>query len=103
MTGDFMISFIEFKYFYRLFLAVLLLLITLPAVAQGQLPEGNGRDIAITACTQCHGLNYLGDVNLTSAQWENALYDMIGRGAIVEKDDLEILRNYLVDNYATDK
>jgi hypothetical protein len=91
------------KYFRKLFLSLVLCIAVFSAIAQELLPDGKGRDVLIISCTQCHGLDYLGNVSLTTAQWENALYDMIGRGAIVEKNDLEILRNYLIDNYATDR
>jgi len=98
-----MISVPGFKTFSRLFISALASLCVFPAFSQGVLPEGAGRDLVILSCTQCHGLNYLGDVSLTGAQWENALYDMIARGAIVEKDDLAVLKEYLIDNYANDR
>ena len=73
----------------------------LPAYAQG-LPEGDGLNVVIVSCTQCHGLDRLTKVELTAAEWENALYDMMARGAVVEKKDLANIREYLVRNFATD-
>jgi len=72
-----------------------------PAHAQG-LPEGDGLNVVIVSCTQCHGLDRLTKVELTAAEWENALYDMMARGAVVEKKDLANIREYLVRNFATD-
>ena len=71
------------------------------ALAQG-LPEGEGLQVVIVSCTQCHGLDRLTDVKLSAAQWENALYDMIARGAVVEGKDLMTVRQYLIDNFASD-
>ena len=71
------------------------------AWAQG-LPEGEGLQVVIVSCTQCHGLDRLTDVKLSAAQWENALYDMIARGAVVEGKDLMTVRQYLIDNFASD-
>lgn len=97
-----MISVPGLKRFSRLFISAVVSFFVFPATGQGILPEGPGRDLVIMSCTQCHGLDYLGEVSLTGAQWENALYDMIARGAIVEKDDLALLRKYLIDSYAND-
>lgn len=72
-----------------------------PALAQG-LPEGDGLKIIAVSCTQCHGLDRLTKVELTAAEWENALYDMMARGAIVERDDLDTVRDYLVTAFTTD-
>lgn len=70
--------------------------------AQG-LPEGEGLPVVIVACTQCHGLDRLTDIKLSAVQWENALYDMMARGAIVEEKDLLSVREYLIENFATDR
>jgi hypothetical protein len=73
-----------------------------PARAQG-LPEGEGLKVVIVSCTQCHGLDRLTDIKMSAVQWENALYDMIARGAVVEGKDLLTVRKYLIDNFATDR
>ena len=70
--------------------------------AQG-LPQGDGLDVVVVACTQCHSLDRLTTVELTAAEWENALYDMMARGAIVEKGDLASVREYLARNLAVDR
>jgi hypothetical protein len=81
----------------KLLLAGALVCAGLPANGQG-LPEGDGLNVVIVSCTQCHGLDRLTKVE----QWENALYDMMARGAVVEKKDLANIREYLVRNFATD-
>jgi len=77
------------------------LLLAAPAPVTSQtLPPGEGRDAVLLVCTQCHSLNRLTKIKLTAAQWENALYDMIARGAPVQRDDLDTIKNYLIDNFA---
>jgi hypothetical protein len=71
-------------------------------LAQDAFPEGEGRDKIFVACTQCHGLDRLTRVSLNAAEWENALYDMMARGAVVDIKDLENVRNYLIKNFAVD-
>ncbi len=66
------------------------------------LPDGEGLKVVVVACTQCHALDRLAKLELTAAEWENALYDMMARGAIVEGRDLATVRKYLVENLAVD-
>jgi hypothetical protein len=86
-----------------LFLIPLITLTPLPGLAQQAFPEGVGRDAVFVSCTQCHGLDRLTRVSLNTIQWENALYDMMARGAVVDIKDLDNVRNYLVKNLAVDK
>jgi hypothetical protein len=72
-------------------------------IAQQAFPEGEGREIVFVACSQCHGLGHLTRVSLNASQWDNALYDMLARGAVVDVKDLETVRKYLVNNLAVDK
>ena len=85
---------------------ILLVLGAARADAQDELqalPEGEGLGIIAVSCTQCHALDRLMKVELTAAEWENALYDMMARGAIVERADLATVRDYLVSAFATDR
>lgn len=87
---------------HSLLLLTILLGAASPARAQG-LPEGEGLQVVVVACTQCHGLDRLTDIQLSATEWENALYDMMARGAIVEEKDLGTIREYLVDNFAVEQ
>ena len=84
------------------FLVTALVLATIPARAQG-LPPGDGIEVLAVSCTQCHSLDRLAKVRLTAEEWENALYDMMARGAIVEADDLATVREYLANHLAVDR
>ena len=85
-----------------LFTFIFTFLVDSSLLAQEAFPEGEGRDKIFVACTQCHGLDRLTRVSLNAAEWENALYDMMARGAVVNIKDLENVRNYLVKNFAVD-
>lgn len=93
------------KAFIRCIIFFIPLLLITPVAAQdmGPFPEGKGRDALMTACTQCHGLDRLTRVSLDAAGWENALYDMMARGAVVDIKDLPSVRDYLVSNFAVDR
>jgi len=80
----------------------LTLIIIVPVQAQQTFPDGEGRAAVFLACTQCHGLDRLTRVTLNASEWENALYDMMARGAVVDIKDMDNVRNYLIKNLAVD-
>ena len=86
---------------HRLFLAVVCL-IPLLTWSQNPFPEGEVRDTVLLVCSQCHPLTRIIDGEMTAEEWEFTLYDMIARGAPVHADDIEPVRQYLIDNFATD-
>ena len=78
----------------------------LPAGVSAQgLPEGEGRDKVIMACSGCHGLDNIFNASneMSAADWEFYVYEMISRGAPVLKDDIDIIKDYLIKNYTTKK
>ena len=77
-------------------------LIPFLAWSQNPFPEGEVRDTVLLVCSQCHPLTRIIDVNMTTEEWEFILYDMIARGAPVHAEDIERVRQYLVDNFGTD-
>ena len=70
---------------------------------QDPFPQGEVRDTVVVVCSQCHPLTRIIDGDLTAAQWEFTLYDMIARGAPLHAEDMEPVRQYLIDNFATDR
>lgn len=74
-----------------------------PLAGQELFPDGPGRDTVFLVCVQCHTPTRISDAKLTADDWEFIVYDMIGRGAPVYKDDIEDVTKYLVDNFAVDR
>ena len=84
-------------------LDVLFIAVLLPFAATAQnLPEGPGRDILFTACTVCHGLENITQPHksFTEEEWEFYVYDMVARGAPMNEDEIEMVKQYLVENFA---
>ena len=73
------------------------------AWSQAPFPDGPARDAVLRACTACHPVTRITDNDLDAAEWEFTLYDMIARGAPLHAEDLEAVRQYLIDNFATDR
>ncbi|WP_341316893.1 cytochrome c [Paraburkholderia sp. IMGN_8] len=90
-------------------LALVLILIDAAAAQESEvmLKEGPGKDKAMQ-CAACHSLDYI-QMNspfLNKAGWNASVAKMINVfGAPIPKEDVEIIVNYLVQNYgkSTDK
>ncbi|HEY5622390.1 MAG TPA: hypothetical protein VIV14_01430 [Gammaproteobacteria bacterium] len=72
------------------------------AWSQAPFPEGRARDAVFQACTPCHPLTRITDNDLDADEWEFTLYDMIARGAPLHEEDMEAVRQYLIDNFAVE-
>ena len=83
--------------------AVSAALLTAPRLAaQATFPESPVRDTVVVVCSQCHPLTRLLDSRMSAAEWETYLYDMVARGATLYDRDLERVKAYLIESFATD-
>jgi quinoprotein glucose dehydrogenase len=67
----------------------------LPARFAELLPQGPGRDIAVRACSTCHGLDVVANQHLSSAEWSNVVQTMSARGMTATPDELTKIQSYL--------
>ena len=90
---------------YRLLLPIALITLVLSAAtplraqAPGALPQGDGRDLAATACSQCHNLNVLMAGRDGPVGWKNHVYNMVLRGAQLTPREADIVIQYLFTNF----
>lgn len=68
----------------------------------GSLPEGEGRQLVLSTCTQCHSLGPLVLQRKTAAGWRATTKDMISRGAQIHLDEIAPITAYLTRNYGPD-
>ena len=75
----------------------------MPALSQDA-DVNRGEQIAVQACTYCHGFNNITDSHkqLTAEEWEFYFYDMVSRGAPIYEEDMDTVLQYLIDTYAVD-
>ncbi len=73
------------------------------ALSQG-MEEDRGMQLVVQACTSCHVINNITNPHkkLTAEEWEFYFYDMVSRGAPIYEEDLETVKQYLIDNFAVD-
>lgn len=65
-----------------------------------RLPDGRGKEILQTSCTSCHDLGEVTKFKgyYDRAQWRDIVVTMVEYGAVVEKGDVEVLSDYLVQH-----
>jgi mono/diheme cytochrome c family protein len=79
--------------------AALALVATMPVNAQGQLPQGEGRDLVAVACTQCHALAPILAGREGPAGWKRHVHNMVLRGAQLTPSEADTVIGYLAANF----
>jgi mono/diheme cytochrome c family protein len=74
----------------------------LPEGAQ-YLPEGEGREIVLQACVQCHDLRNTVAQRKTAAGWRRTVDEMVWRGTPLVGDEAETVTRYLASAFGPDK
>ncbi|SRR5712692_909162 len=64
-----------------------------------QFPEGEGKEIVLSACVQCHGLGEIVSRRIDTKEWQKVIYDMVARGSQLLPGESEILVQYLGTNF----
>ena len=83
------------------------LVIAVPARSQEQtrsrapvtLPDGDAKGIVQTACSVCHSLGNVTNSGHTPEDWKTTVAMMLNVGAPVPKDKVEMVTNYLIQNF----
>jgi quinoprotein glucose dehydrogenase len=72
----------------------------IPWAAQSDgLPAGEGRDIVLRMCANCHGLDRVTSARYPKKHWEDVVYDMVSRGAEGSDDEVTTVIGYLARNF----
>ena len=79
-------------------LVAMSMLIAGASVQAQELPEGKGKALVKTACTQCHGIDVIVDQPRTREGWTDVVSQMVGNGAQLSDDDYNQVIEYLAAN-----
>lgn len=74
--------------------AVATLAIATCAQAQ-ELPEGQGKELVQSACTQCHGIDVIVRQRRSRDDWTETVSRMVGNGAQLSDEDYNQVIQYL--------
>jgi cytochrome c5 len=80
--------------------AAALAVAALTAAPGDELPDGDGKKILLTACTNCHDLTEVTKLRgfYTRAQWRDVVVTMKEYGATIDEKQVEILADYLAQH-----
>jgi virginiamycin B lyase len=71
-----------------------------PQIANPSLPDGAGKDVVATACSQCHSLaNITRSVGYTREGWQNTVAMMRNAGAQLPDTQVDTVVDYLAKNF----
>ncbi len=67
------------------------------------LPDGKAKTLIQNTCTECHGLDMVVSSNMSPDEWKSTLDQMIKRGATLNKDEREVVLEYLTVYFSAEK
>lgn len=74
------------------------------ALAPGSdLPDGKGKDVVETACSECHSLERIKAERRNEEGWNSLIHEMLENGAAINGNDMPVIVAYLVKNFGPDK
>jgi cytochrome c5 len=69
----------------------------------GPLPDGPGKDIVLTVCTQCHDLQRVRRQRSSAEGWAEILDTMLNEGAPLSADEFPVVLRYLARNFRPER
>jgi mono/diheme cytochrome c family protein len=85
-------------------LATILAVFVLAASVQAQdLPDGAGKELVMTVCTQCHDTARIVTKKKTKDEWNELVDSMAARGAKASDEEFDTIVNYLTKYFGKDQ
>jgi cytochrome c5 len=69
----------------------------------GPLPDGDGKEVILTICTQCHDLQRVRRTRLNAEGWAEVLGNMLNEGAPLTDADFAKALRYLARNFRPER
>jgi competence ComEA-like helix-hairpin-helix protein len=70
--------------------------------ADSELPEGKGKDVVESTCTDCHNIERIQAQHLNEEGWNGIVREMMETGASINPDDVKVIVGYLAKNFGPD-
>lgn len=80
-----------------------LLVASLSATTEAELPEGKGKEVVESTCTDCHSVARIKAQHLDEEGWNSIIHEMIENGAPIDANDVSVIVGYLVKNFGPEK
>ena len=72
------------------------------ASSDNQSQGAEGGALVAELCTKCHNLDEVVRLRQSREGWEDTVYSMVGRGAPIFPDEIDVIIDYLSDVYGPD-
>ena len=82
---------------------LVLILISLTTAADSGLPDGKGKDVVESACSDCHSLERIKAERRDEEGWNSVIHEMLENGAPINPNDMRVIVSYLAKNFGPDK
>jgi competence ComEA-like helix-hairpin-helix protein len=82
---------------------ILLLILPVLASAHSELPDGKGKDLVQSSCTDCHSVDRIMAQRLDEDGWNAIVREMIESGAAINPNDMKAIVSYLAKNFGPGK
>ena len=66
-------------------------------------PEGKGKDVFVTGCSQCHGIDVVQGMKLNLEEWKAMVGQMVANGAPLQDEEAQMVAEYLAKNFGPTK
>jgi competence protein ComEA len=71
----------------------------MPSPQAAELPAGDGRDLVMSTCGDCHGLEKVSAQRRSRAEWQDMVQDMASRTGVATEDDIKVIVHYVVVHF----
>jgi cytochrome c5 len=71
--------------------------------SHGPLPDGPGKDVVLTVCTQCHDLQRVRRQRSSAEGWAEVLDTMLNEGAPLSAEEFPVVLRYLSRNFRLER
>lgn len=70
--------------------------------ADVELPDGKGKEIVQSTCTECHSTERIRVQHLDEEGWNGIIREMMETGASIDSDNIKVIVSYLTANFGPD-
>jgi competence protein ComEA len=84
---------------WRLVLGIAVVLPITAATTETAMPDGEGKQLTMRVCGNCHALKIVTALRMTKSQWSREVDKMAQAGASATDEEFDVIIDYLAKNF----